>query len=217
MEALYKVESIVTEDSITLYWERPRDIHGSHRYEIELNGKALGNTEKTHYELEGLQADTAYTIAIRLVQQEEDGAEGHIAFRQAIDACGEGNSLCGIEIKGTKKRGGYVRNVSVRHCQAARVLFHSVTYNDDGVGAQEPPIFEKCTFEHMHILGEYYGHEREWIACDAIELCGFDTPGHELRDILFDHITIGSTREKRRQQLSLQCCENLTLRNIRCF
>lgn len=509
MEALYKIESIVTEDSIILYWDRPRDINGCHRYEIALDGKALGSTERTHYELEGLQADTAYTIAIGLVQQKEDGTEGYMAFRQltlrtgipkrrldvtktpynalgdgrtmntkalqqAIDACGEGDavylpkgvyltgalrlhsnmelyleegavlqgtdivedylpriksrfegienesyssllnlgeldhgaaynchnvvirgkgtiasggrtlaqrviaseqerlkdylaelgdkikecekpetipgrvrprlihmcncqnivlmgvslkngaswnvhmiysdaivtcgctfysenvwngdgwdpdsstnctifncefhtgddsiaiksgknpegnvidrpsryirifdcraafghgitlgsemsggiadvdiwdcdmssSLCGIEIKGTKKRGGYVRNVSVRHCQAARVLFHSVGYNDDGEGAKEPPIFERCSFEHMHILGQYYGHEREWVACDAIELCGFDTPGHELRDIVFDHITIGSAGGSRKQQLSLQCCENLTLRNIRCI
>lgn len=131
--------------------------------------------------------------------------------------CDMSSSLCGIEIKGTKKRGGYVRNVRVRHCKAARVLFHSVGYNDDGVGALKPPVFEKCSFEHMQILGEYYGHEREWVACDAIELCGFDEPGHELKDIVFDDVTIGSARQSQRQTLSLQYCRNITLKNISCL
>lgn len=131
--------------------------------------------------------------------------------------CDMGSSLCGIEIKGTKKRGGYVRNVSVRDCKTARILFHSVGYNDDGIGAPVPPVFEKCSFERIQILGEYYGHEREWVPCDAIELCGFDAPGHELRDILFENLTIGSGRGSRKQALSLQYCENITLKNIRCL
>lgn len=50
----------------------------------------------------------------------------------------------GIEIKGTKKRGGYVKNVKVRDSRTARILFHSVGYNDDGAGAPKPPVFEKA-------------------------------------------------------------------------
>ena len=42
------------------------------------------------------------------------------------------NSLYGIEIKATPKRGGYVRGVTVRDCTAPRVILHSVSYNDDG-------------------------------------------------------------------------------------
>jgi len=49
--------------------------------------------------------------------------------------CDMGDSLCGIEIKGTEKRGGYVRNVQVMDCRVSRLLFHSVGYNDDGIGA----------------------------------------------------------------------------------
>lgn len=131
--------------------------------------------------------------------------------------CDMGSSMCGIEIKGTKKRGGYVRDVHVRDCSAARVLFHSVGYNDDGIAAPKPPVFENCSFEGMQILGEYFGHESEWVPCEAIELVGFDEPGHELKDIAFRDITIGSSRISRKQSISLQYCENITLERIRCL
>ena len=73
--------------------------------------------------------------------------------------CDMGNSLCGIEIKGTKKRGVYVRNVQVRDCKTARVLFHSVEYNDDGIGAKVSPLFEDCTFENVWITGKCLDHD----------------------------------------------------------
>ncbi len=131
--------------------------------------------------------------------------------------CDMGQSMCGIEIKGTRKRGGYVKEVHVRDCVAARVLFHSVRYNDDGAGAKEPPVFENCCFERMRILGEYFSHASEWVECEAIELAGFEEPGHELKDITLRDVVIGSERKSRRQSISLQCCENITLERIMCL
>lgn len=52
--------------------------------------------------------------------------------------CDLANSLSGIEIKATPKRGGYVRGVTVRDCITPRVMLHSVPYNDDGVPAGAP-------------------------------------------------------------------------------
>ena len=63
--------------------------------------------------------------------------------------CDVNNSMFGIEIKGTKKRGGYVKNVSVRNCSVGRLIFHSVGYNDDGIGAI---IFSYC-IKHRHSRG----------------------------------------------------------------
>jgi len=37
----------------------------------------------------------------------------------------------GIEIKATRKRGGYVKNIKVENSKLPRVLIHKVTYNDD--------------------------------------------------------------------------------------
>ena len=44
-------------------------------------------------------------------------------------------ALCGFEIKGTAKRGGYVKEIHVYDSVFPRVLMHSVGYNDDGISA----------------------------------------------------------------------------------
>lgn len=132
--------------------------------------------------------------------------------------CDMSNSLFGIEIKGTKKRGGYVRNVHVRDSAAARIMFHAVGYNDDGIGAPVSPVFENCSFERICIKGEYYDKHSETRAeCDAIELVGFDEPGHELRDIVFRDITIGQEGHPRKHSISLHLCQNITFEKLRCL
>jgi polygalacturonase len=128
--------------------------------------------------------------------------------------CDMGRSMCGIEIKATKKRGGYVTNVHVRDSIAARILFHSVGYNDDGIPAPTQPIFENCTFERLQILGQYQDHASNIISCEAIELAGFDTPGNELKNILFKDIQIGTPDTPHRQTISLQSCRNVTFERV---
>ncbi len=67
--------------------------------------------------------------------------------------CDMGPTWSGIEIKATRKRGGYVRNISVRDITASHVMIHSVGYNDDGEGSKTPPVISDCHFERMHLLG----------------------------------------------------------------
>lgn len=128
--------------------------------------------------------------------------------------CDMSKSLYGIEIKGTKKRGGYVRNVRVRDCCLSRVLFHSVGYNDDGEGAPVPPVFEGCSFEDIEVKGRYRDREGRWSSCQAIELCGFDEPGHELRDISFRRARLGSGEAGEKQTISLALCSHITFEDI---
>lgn len=131
--------------------------------------------------------------------------------------CDMGDSLCGIEIKGTKKRGGYVRNVQVRDCKAARVLFHSVSYNDDGTGARTAPVFEDCTFENVWITGRCLDHDGAFYDTDCMELIGFDEPGHALKNILLKDITLGVMGENKKQTIVLKACEGITIQNVRCL
>lgn len=128
--------------------------------------------------------------------------------------CDMTHSSCGIEIKGTKKRGGYVRNVIVRDCTAARIQFHCVSYNDDGIAAPVPPIFESCRFDHIHILGEYLNDDENWITCQPLELCGFDREGYELAQIEFNHLILGRHGCSNEQTISLQCVKGITFRDI---
>lgn len=130
--------------------------------------------------------------------------------------CDMGVSMYGLEIKGTKKRGGYVRNVYVSHCKVCRILLHSVGYNDDGEGAPEAPIFENCLFEDMEVTAVMHSRDDEDVLCEAIEVAGFDTPGHEAKNIRFKNIVIGEEGGNRSQNIRLQSCAGITLENIRC-
>ena len=101
-------------------------------------------------------------------------------------------SMSGFEIKATKKRGGYVRNVSVRDCVLPRVMMHAVAYNDDGVGAPVPPVLSDCLFERLTLTGLYQATQGkgELLPCAPIELIGFDAPGHEVKNIVFRDVTM---------------------------
>ena len=98
-----------------------------------------------------------------------------------INDCDMEVSECGIEIKATKKRGGFVRNVYVRHTTAPCVQIHSVGYNDDGEGAKTLPVLEHFSFEDMTLTGKTCNLDHEWKTCDPINL-RFD-PSSCLHDV----------------------------------
>ena len=126
--------------------------------------------------------------------------------------CDLANSLSGIEIKATPKRGGYVRGVTVRDCITPRVMLHSVPYNDDGVPAGAPPKLEHCFFERLTLTAEVLDHDRRRHHAAPIELAGFDKPGYEVEDIVFKDITI----TKPSVVLPLGLCKGVTLSNLAC-
>ena len=132
----------------------------------------------------------------------------------AIWDCDMTHSEFGIEIKGTKKRGGYVRNVSVFDSSTSRILFHSVGYNDDGIAAPTPPVFENCRFEHVSITGEFLNWKREWLDCEALELCGFEQADYELRNIRCSHLVLGQKGKRRKHTIAMALCQNISFENI---
>ena len=126
--------------------------------------------------------------------------------------CDLANSLSGIEIKATPKRGGYVRGVTVRDCITPRVMLHSVPYNDDGLPAGAPPKLEHCFFERLTLTAEVLDHDRSRHDAAPIEIAGFDKPGYEVEDIVFKDITI----TKPSVVLPLGLCKGVTLSNLAC-
>lgn len=105
-------------------------------------------------------------------------------------------SRYGIHIKGTPKRGGYVRDVRVRDCEVACVTVHAVGYNDDGEPGPDVPFFEGFRFERLRVLGRFWGDERADGSVDvhpttAVLIKGFDKPGHEVRDVVLRDIVLG--------------------------
>ena len=126
--------------------------------------------------------------------------------------CDLGQAMQGIEIKATPKRGGYVRGLRLTDCAVARVLMHTVPYNDDGVPGPDQPIFENCLFERVRILGQSLDHDHVLHRTPAIELVGFSKPGHEIRNIEFTDCTLSAGN----LGLLLQKCANLTFKNLKC-
>lgn len=122
--------------------------------------------------------------------------------------CSIATSSNGIEIKGTPKRGGYVRDITVKDCIFPRLLIHSVPYNDDGIPAPEPPYFENYLFERLCLTGQKSEHgETEMVA--PIELEGFTAPGHKIKNVTLRDCTLPEHAE-----LKLALYENLTLSGL---
>lgn len=99
--------------------------------------------------------------------------------------CDLGNSLYGLEIKGTKKRGALV-----------------------------PPVFEKCLFEDTDILGRYMGKDREYQPCRVIELEGFDEEGYEIRGIVFRRIRLGCQEFQTQPEIFMKYCKEISLEDV---
>lgn len=130
--------------------------------------------------------------------------------------CDLSDSWCGLEIKATKKRGAYVKNLHVTDCITSRILMHSVLYNDDGERvAPHPPVFENCSFERIHIQGSYNDqHDFEGGGikeAPAIELYGFDEPGFEIKNMKFKDIEI---EDRKVQTISMRHCKGISFENI---
>ncbi len=124
--------------------------------------------------------------------------------------CDLEHSLYGVQIKGTKKRGGYVRNISVRDSVLSRFLACAVLYNDDGEGSPVPPVFSGFTCERVLCTGwarDYW--EKEDHVCPGIDLSGFDVEGYEATDLTFRSCTLGEGAG-----IALRHCKNVTIENL---
>ena len=127
--------------------------------------------------------------------------------------CDMAVSTSGLEIKATQKRGGYVRDVEVRDCTLSHVMVHSVGYNDDGIGSDVPPILENFRYERVTLLGRYIDHDHVWHFCPAIELCGFDEPGYEVKNIRFRDVVLEDNNGPA-QNIQMQHCQNVSFENV---
>ncbi len=117
---------------------------------------------------------------------------------------------CGVQVKGTKKRGGYVKDLYVSDSVVPAVFVRSVKYNDDGEGSPVPPVFSGYRFENLDIIGSLqYGNQT---VKDYVCLCGFDVEGYHLTDVSFDGIRIFDIGEA--TALQVQYTDNLSWNHV---
>ncbi|NMM93082.1 glycosyl hydrolase family 28 protein [Bifidobacterium oedipodis] len=100
-------------------------------------------------------------------------------------------SRYGIHIKGTPKRGGYVRDVRVMDCAVSAITIHAVGYNDDGIAGPDQPYFEDFRFERLRVMGWRWGENGDVCPSVAIMVKGFDKPGHEAHNITIKDCRLG--------------------------
>ena len=123
--------------------------------------------------------------------------------------CDMRNSSNGFEVKATKKRGGYVKNIHVRDSVFPRIRFHQVSYNDDGEAAKQIPTCTDCKFENIKIIGKYLDDKKKLQNCDSIEICGFDNNNDNLKNIEFNSVSIGN-----KGGITLKNCSNVSMLNV---
>ena len=121
-------------------------------------------------------------------------------------------------VKGTRKRGGGVKGLSVRRCTLPRVMVCQVGYNDDGVPGPRPPIFRDMLFEDLTLTGRCLdadqaldgGQGGGFAPCVPIQLEGFDRAGYELQDVTLRRIALagGGT-------VQLARCKGVSLEDVR--
>jgi exo-poly-alpha-galacturonosidase len=101
-----------------------------------------------------------------------------------VQDCRAGALLHGMQIKGTKERGGYVRNVTVDNCQLLQItIFSAVNYNNDGDPAPEVPTFENFVFKNIDLS---MASAKE----PVIDINGFKDPEHRLKNVIFKNIMV---------------------------
>ncbi len=124
--------------------------------------------------------------------------------------CDMENSLYGVQIKATRKRGGYVRDVSICDSVISRFLVTAVNYNDDGVGSDVPPKFENLRCRNTHFSGwarQYW--ENEDHLCPGVDISGFQEPGCQASNILIQDCFIEDGAG-----VALSACSGITLQNL---
>jgi exo-poly-alpha-galacturonosidase len=101
-----------------------------------------------------------------------------------VQDCKAGKLLHGMQIKGTKDRGGYVKNVTVSDCQLQQItIFSAVNYNNDGEAAPQIPTFENFVFKNIDMsMAPNVG--------SAIDINGFKDPLHRLKNVSFTNIIL---------------------------
>lgn len=116
--------------------------------------------------------------------------------------CVTGNLKYGMQIKGTKDRGGFVENISVKDCALRKItVYSSVGYNNDGKPAPVSPYYRNFTFSNIDMTK----------ADDnpVITVQGFSEVDHYTQNVTFKNIMLPENAV-----ISLNHCKNIDFKNV---
>jgi polygalacturonase len=117
--------------------------------------------------------------------------------------CFLGNLYYGMQIKGTKDRGGYVQNISVKDCDLQQIkIVTSVNYNNDGASAPELPVFRNMEFSNLNMT-------KAGTKAPVIFIEGFDDPQHYTNNISLKNILLPEN-----SKVYLRTCRDIRFENV---
>lgn len=123
----------------------------------------------------------------------------------SIQDCKIGNLDYGLQIKTTKDRGGYVKNVTVSDCELQKItLYTSLYYNNDGESAPKLPLFSDMKFLNLNLTASKPNQI-------LLDINGFSDPNHYTKNILFENLLLPKD-----SKIKLKNAENLTFKNVQC-
>ncbi len=101
-----------------------------------------------------------------------------------VEDCVAGALLHGLQIKGTRERGGFVEDVVVRNCDLQQItVYTALPYNNDGQAAPTPPRFRNFEFDNIDLA-------KADPAKPVIVIDGFDTGAHRTQNVFFNGLTL---------------------------
>ncbi len=120
-----------------------------------------------------------------------------------VEDCVAGDLLNGLQVKGTKDRGGFVEDVVVRDCDLRKIsILTDLAYNNDGEPAPEQPVFRNFRFLDLDM-------SQADPSKPVIIVNGFPDEGHETRDLLFENIVTPEVAV-----VIVDRAEDVTFRNV---
>jgi polygalacturonase len=101
-----------------------------------------------------------------------------------VQDCIAGKLLHGFQIKATKERGGYVRDITVADCQLLKItILSELPYNNDGDPAPVVPVFENFTFRNIDLSGAD-------TTMPVMDINGFKDAAQHLKNLVFTGIVV---------------------------
>jgi exo-poly-alpha-galacturonosidase len=120
-----------------------------------------------------------------------------------IRDCKLGNLYYGLQIKGSRERGGYVKDVVVKECDLQQIkIVTSFNYNRDGAPAPEMPLFHNIEFTDLNMT-------KASTKTPVIYIEGFDNPEHYTRDVMLKNILLPQN-----SVVYLNNCNRITFENV---
>jgi exo-poly-alpha-galacturonosidase len=121
-----------------------------------------------------------------------------------VEDCVAGALWHGLQIKGTKDRGGFVENVTVRNCDLQQItVYTELNYNNDGEGAPVQPFFRNFSFTDIDLT-------KADPKKPAIVVNGFPAEGHRTRNVRFENIQLPAGA-----RVKIDRVEDLVLSNVK--